>query len=396
MSDARPDRTILFLSERSDLFGGGQRSLCDLSGRLRRRGLRTLVVVPGPGPLADALDNQGTEWAALPLPPILSAGGIGSSLALLRLVRLARRQGADLLHSDSPRTALYGGLAARILRRPHIWHLRASRASSFLSDRLLVSLSDRIVSVSRAAAERSPAVRSSPRTRVVRTGLPDIPFLTRAEARAALDLPAQPFVCGVVGRVEKDKGRNEALAALLAVRRVAPSALLVFLGPMDGDPRWAHTCTLRAAAAGAAGAVRFAGSRPDAPRLLRAFDLLLHPSHHEALPRVVIEAMFAEVPIVASAIGGIPELIGPGLSGLLVPPGNPDALGRAAAQIAADPDFGRRLAVAGARRARDHFGVDRMIEEITAVYDELLRPRQAPTLHGPAGTVEGHAREVTP
>ncbi|HEV8701917.1 MAG TPA: glycosyltransferase family 4 protein [Candidatus Polarisedimenticolia bacterium] len=396
MSGARPERTILFLSERSDLYGGGQRSLCDLSSRLRPRGLRPLAVVPGPGPLTDALEGQGTEWAALPLPPLLSRGGFGPLIALERLVRLARRLGADLLHSDSPRTAVYGGLAGRFLRRPHVWHVRASRPSSAVSDRLLVSLSDRIISVSRAASERSAAVRRSPAMRVVRTGLPDIHFLPRADARAALGLPPDPFVCGVVGRVEEDKGRDDALAALFAIRRVAPSALLTFLGPLDVDGRWAHTCSLRAAAAGAAGAVRLAGDRPDAGRLLRAFDLLLHPSRHEALPRVVIEALFAEVPVVASAVGGIPEIIEPGLSGLLVPSGDPDALGRAAARIASSPELGRSLATAGVARARTHFGIERMIDETTAVYDELLRPRQAPTLAGPGGKVGGRAREVMP
>lgn len=396
MSGALPERTIAFLSERSDLYGGGQRSLCDLSGRLRGHGLRPLAVLPGPGPLAEALERQGTEWAALPLPSLLSGGGLGACMALARLVRLLRRHGADLLHSDSPRTALYAGLAASLLRRPHVWHLRASLPASAASDRLLVALSDRVVSVSRAAAERSPAVRQSPKTRVVHTGLPAIEYLPRAAARAALDLPPPAFICGVVGRVEEDKGRDDALAALFAVRRVSPSALLAFLGPVDGRGRWAHTCSLRAAAAGAAGAVRLSGGRPDAARLLKAFDLLLHPSRHEALPRVVIEALFAEVPVVAAAVGGIPEIIEPGRSGLLVPPGDPEALGRAAAAIAASPEIGRSLARAGLQRAREHFGIERMIAEITAVYDEILPPRRAAPTDGRRGMVEGRAREATP
>jgi len=396
VSGALPERTIAFLSERSDLYGGGQRSLCDLAGGLRGRGLRPLAILPGPGPLAEALERQGTEWAALPLPAVLSLGGIGACVALHRLVRLVRRLGVDLLHSDSPRTALYAGLAGRLLRRPHVWHLRASRASSAGSDRLLVALCDRIVSVSRAAGERSSAVRRSPKTRVVHTGLPAIQFLPRAEARAALDLPPDAFICGVVGRVEEDKGRDDALAALFAVRRVSPAALLVFLGPVDSREHWAHTCSLRAAAAGAAGAVRLLGERPEAARLLRAFDLLLHPSRHEALPRVVIEALFAEVPVVAAEVGGVPEIIEPGRSGLLVPPGDPEALGRAAAAIAASPEIGRSLARAGLQRAREHFGIERMIAEITAVYDEILPERRAAPRDGRRGTVEGRAREATP
>lgn len=396
MSGVLPERTIAFLSERSDLYGGGQRSLCELLSALRGRGLRPLAVLPGPGPLAEALESQGTEWAGLPLPPFLSAGGLRACRALVRLVRLLRRRGADLLHSDSPRTALYAGLAARLLRRPHVWHLRASLASSAASDRLLVALSDRVIAVSRAAAGRSPAVRLSAKTRVVPTGLPPIEFLPRAQARAALDLPAGAFVCGVLGRVEEDKGRDEALLALFAVRRVSPAALLVFLGPVDDRDRWAHTCSLRAAAAGAAGAVRLAGGRPDAARLLKAFDVVLHPSRHEALPRALIEALFAEVPVVAAAVGGVPEIIEPGSSGLLVPCRDPVALGRAAAEIAGHPEVGRSLARAGLMRARAIFGIERMIDRIAAVYDEILPPRRAAPAAPTIGTVKDHAREATP
>ena len=396
MRGARPETHVAYVSERSDLFGGGQMSLCDLVLGLRGTRVRPLVVVPGPGPLSETLDGQGTEWVPLEVPPLVAGAGIGAFRTLARLRRLVRERGIDLLHTDTPRTALYAGLAARLSSRRHVFHLRASRASAAV-DRLLVALSDRVIAVSRAAATRSRAVRESQKTRVVTTGLAPIGFLPRREARHLLDLPQDVFVLGVVGRVEEDKGRDDALTALATVRRVLPGALLVFLGPVDPGDTWAHTCSLRAAASGMVGAVRLAGPHPSAARLFKAFDVLLHPSRHEALPRVVIEAQFAEVPVVAAAVGGVPEIIEPGRNGLLVPPRDPEALAQAAVSLARDPEAGIRLARVGLDRARPRFSIERMAAAILAIYDEVLPPRPVGALPGASRTGAGNrAREATP
>ena len=397
MRGARPEWIVAYLSERSDLFGGGQIGLCDLVGALRGVPVRPLVVVPGPGTLAEALDRCGVEWISMPVPPLLAWAGSGALLAIARLRRMVYERGVDLLHSDSPRTALYAGLAARLSRRRHVFHVRASRASSSAADRLLLSLSDRVIAVSRAAAGRSHSLRASNKIRVVPTGLPPINFLPRHQARQRLNLPQDAFVLGVIGRVEEDKGRDDALAALATVRRSTSGALLVFLGPVDLDDAWARALPLRAAAAGAAGAVRLAGSNAEAARLLKAFDVLLHASRHEALPRVVLEAQFAEVPVVAAAVGGVPEIIDHGTNGLLVPPRRPVALGDAAALLARDPEAGRRLARAGLARARQRFSIDRMVTDILAIYDEILPARPAAAMSGPSRAGAGsRAREATP
>ena len=392
-----PEARVAFLSDRSDLFGGGQLSLCELAEALLGTSVRPLVVVPGPGPLSEALQRSGVEWTPIVLPAFARGAGWGAVATLVRLRRLVLGRSIDLLHSDSPRTALYGGCAARLSGRRHVFHVRASRPSSVLADRVLVRLSDRIIAVSRAAAARSSPVRDSRRTRVVPTGLPPIDFLTRPQARLRLDLPQDAFVCGVVGRVEEDKGRDEALTAFAAVRRVVPGALLVFLGPVDpGDP-WTHTLSLRAAATGMSGAVRLAGARPDGASLLRAFDLLLHPSRHEALPRALIEALFASVPVVAAAVGGVPEIIESTRSGLLVPPRDPESLGRAAAALARHPGARQRLAEAGLARAREVFGIERMVAEILAVYEEILPASPAARVPGSSRRRHGgHTREETP
>jgi glycosyltransferase involved in cell wall biosynthesis len=387
---ARPEATVAYLSERADLYGGGERSLCDLAGALRGSRVRTLVVLPGAGPLSDALDRCGAEWVSMPIPPFTEGAGIGALVTTARLSRLIRERGIDLLHSGSPRTALYAGLAARLTGRRHVFHLRASRASSSAADRLLLALCDRVIAVSRAAATRSRALCLSHKTRVVPTGLAPIDFLPRREARLLLDLPQDAFVLGVVGRVEEDKGRDDALSALAVVRRASPGALLVFLGAIDPEDVWTRTGPRGAAAGGVEGTVRLAGPRPDAARLLKAFDVLLHPARHEALPRVVIEALFAEVPIVAAAVGGLPEIIEPGRTGLLVPPRNPEALGGAAARVALDPMATLQMTRAGLDRARERFVIERMVTDILEIYDELL-PHRSTMLPGPSRAGTGEA-----
>ena len=379
---APPDRlAILFVGERADFFGGGQRSLLDLADWLRRRGgAEPKVVVPWPGPLAASLAERGIEvhhlfLPALAGPPWRVAAAVGA------LARLARATGAAVLHSDAPRAALYAGLAARWVRRPHVWHLRASIPSSGAADRLLLRLSDQVVAVSRAAAARSAALSASTRVRVVPTGIEPPLLLDRRAAREALGLPHDRFVAGLVGRLEPDKGGEDAVRALPALRRAEPRALLAFLGEADGRDDWPLTFRLRIAASGLGDAVRFLGGRPDAARLLPAFDLLLHPSRHEALPRVLIEALWAGVPAVAYAVGGVGEVLAQDAGGVLVPARDAAAFAETAAALAADPERRRALALAGRARAPE-FDIERMGRAILDLYARL---RRAPVAAEPAG-----------
>jgi glycosyltransferase involved in cell wall biosynthesis len=369
---------------RSDFYGGGQRSLLELAISLRDVAVEPVVVLPGPGPLADALRDARIPWIPLALPALRPTTLARIPRALRRLMHEARDRRLDLLHSDDPRTALYAGLAALSTGRRHVWHLRASRPAPLLPDRLLLRLSHSICAVSRSAASRSTALRACRRVRVIPTGLPAIEFKTRGEARAALRLPRGPLIAGMIGRVERDKGVAEAIGALAMIRRACPGALLALLGPRDRlDPQFGG---LRSDAASKEGLIVLGGSPAAAP-LMRAFDLILHPSHHEALPRVLIEALFAGVPVVATDVGGSREIVEPGVNGLLVPPADAVALGESAAALARDPDWRRRLAEEGVRRASAHFTLRRMTQQIVTAYRSVLNaPSEGVT---PLGEVAG-------
>lgn len=382
MPGALPRRPIhvALLGERADFYGGGQRSLLDLArGLLTRRGIEPCVILPGEGPLAAALAAAGVATRSLALPPLRRP--LAASGALRRLRRLLVSERFDLLHTNGPRSAFYGGIAARLAGVPHLFHLRASRPARLLSDRLLLALCDRAVAVSRAAARRSGAARACPRIRVIETGIAPPPLLERGFARAVLGLPGGAPIAVVVGRVEADKGGGTAVRALPSLRRSVPGTLLAFLGESGPGTAARQSLRLGAAAAGVSEAVLFLGPRDDAAALYGAFDLILHPSRHEALPRVLIEALHTGLPVVAAAVGGIPEVIDPERTGLLVPPDDPEALAAAAARLLLDPVLRGRLARDGAVAARTRFGLPLMIGRIAALYDEMIpgrAPRTAP------------------
>lgn len=385
MNGARPRIRVGLLSERADLFGGGQRSLRDLARALLGSPVEPLVLLPGPGALMRDIEAAGIPVVVTPLPSWRASGGTAALRALARLVVLVRRHEIDLIHSDAPRTALYGGLAALLTRRRHVWHLRASRPSSRLVDRVLLWICDAVVAVSSAAAHRSPALRASKKVRVIATGLPSFIRLDRRAARLELGLPDAGTVLGVVGRVEPDKGAEEALLALHTTHQAIPNAILAFLGPLDVTSPWSDRLRLRAATLGVSESVRFLGERDEAAGLLPAFDLVLHASRHEALPRVLIEALFAQVPVVAAAVGGVPEVIVSGESGLLAPPGDPVALGRAAIRVASDAALRSRLTRAGLARARSRFTLGVMRAAILTLYGTLVtRGSEAPFAAGEA------------
>ncbi len=367
-------RRVVLVSERADFYGGGQRSLRDLAGALLRTSWSPIAVLPGPGPLAAALASDGVPVRHLPLPPLGILPGRRFVTTVRRLAALLVAERAQLVHSDAPRAALYAGLAARLARRKHLWHLRASRAGAPGSDRLLLGLTHRVLAVSRAAGARSAAMRRSRRVAVIATGIRPPDFLDRRTARGILDLPHHALVAGVVGRVEPDKGGEDAIIAAVRLAAVAPGAVVAFLGASEVESDYRRLLERQAERLGVAGSIRFLGERADAARLFRAFDLILHPSRHEALPRALIEALWAGVPSAAYAVGGVVEVVGTGVDagGLLAPPDRPAAFLRLAERLAIDPDLRRALATAGTHRAAERFSLETMTMAVVGEYEALL------------------------
>jgi glycosyltransferase involved in cell wall biosynthesis len=170
-----------------------------------------------------------------------------------------------------------------------------------------------------------------------------------------------------VGRLQPEKGVDVFLRAAALVSARVPSARFVVVGdgPLRGE------LEALAGRLGLEGRVEFLGYRPDARELLGGLDVLAVSSRSDGAPLVVLEALTAGVPVVGSAVGGIPDQIRHGREGLLVPPGDPHALADALAALVAEPARARAMGAAGRRRARD-FSHSRMVDEIEATYRDVL------------------------
>ena len=203
------------------------------------------------------------------------------------------------------------------------------------------------------------------------------PAVPAAAARAALGLDGDVDGALVVGTVGNFTAKKDQATLVRAVGRV-PGARLVLVGsgPLEHDLR------VLVAHDGLAERVTFAGSRGDVADLLPAFDVFALSSRYEGLPIALLEAMAAGRPCVATRVGGIPEVVTDGVDGVLVPPGDPDALADALSALAADPDRRAALGSAAVTRAGD-FRLDVAVERIAAVYDRVTGRTRAAVEPGP-------------
>lgn len=332
-----------------------------------------------PDEMIPQLEGAGVTVHRIP-PPFLSPQ------YPLRLARVIRRMRPDVLHLHGASLGVIGGIVGRMLRVPavvyteHIQHagnagwLRRAREATagLLHWTAFVSEQSR-----RAAVEDGPLWRLADRVSVIHNGIDLSPYQTplsaieRDEAISELGLEFDKVALGCVGLLWEAKGQEHLIRALAQLSAGRPvTALLVGSGE-DGD-------RLRALAqeCGVAESVRFLGWRGDVPRVLPTLDLYVQPSISEGLPLAVVEAAAAGLPIVASEVGGIPEIITHGHDGLLVPPGDPQALAAAIQTLLDDTEHARRLGENARRTAFERFSAETMATNYMELYQRLLAKRR--------------------
>jgi glycosyltransferase involved in cell wall biosynthesis len=186
---------------------------------------------------------------------------------------------------------------------------------------------------------------------------------SRRASRSAFELPADAVVVGTVSRLAWTKGLTHLMDAAPSIIARAPDTYFLIVG--DGPER--ADLEARVAHHGLIERFRFAGHRTDIPDLLDAIDIFASPSLNEGLPFGTLEAMAAGLPVVASRVGGLAEVVEDGVTGRLVPARDPVALAAATAELVLDPPLRERFGRAGRARVVDAFGIDRMLDRTEAV-----------------------------
>ncbi|MDB5097030.1 MAG: hypothetical protein JWM80_1451 [Cyanobacteria bacterium RYN_339] len=383
---------VLYLDHTSEL-GGAERSLLDLLERLDRARVEPLLVTSPAGPLVEraralgievellrldepALTLSREEWSTHRLAFMWKARGF--AWEAWRLARLIRARGIDAVHTNTLKAHVLGSLVALLARRPVVWHMRdlpSKRGDARnLLDRLFKVVKPGIIAISRAVADDlSPPMAA--RTRVVHNGIDLAAFDAR---RGAPPGPRRNGpVVGTISHLIPWKGQDVFLYAAAQLLRKHPDVRFVIVGdPIFQFRRERERLEGIVKYLGIGDRVEFAGHREDVPALLATFDVFALPSLYEPFGRVLIEAMAAERPIVASQAGGVPEIVLDGETGMLVPPGDPEALANGLAAILEDPARASQLAAAARERVAACFTLDATVRGVMASYEAFgLLPR---------------------
>lgn len=310
--------------------------------------------------------------------------------AVRELAAYLRREEIDLLHAHMYRAEVIGTRAALAAGTPVVMAtVHSSRVRSPQDVATLAALTpamDRLIVPSAAIeAKVRQEGRGAAAFAVIPNGVDlarfDLPLASCA-LRREFGVPGGAPLLGVIARLEAEKGHRYLIAAMPAILQVATDAWLVIVGEGSLDAE------LRAQAAALPATVRdrivFTGRREDVASITGELDVAVLPSLREAQGISILEAMARRRPVVASAVGGIPEVLTDGLDGLLVMPADPAALAEACIRLICSPSLRAAMGEAGRATVAARFSLDAMVRRIELVYDEELQRAGIPRMSRPA------------
>jgi len=360
--------------------GGLERVVCDLALEQRRLGVRVRVFcLFHAGPLAETLRSSGVEVVLGDKRP----GFDWRAARRLREAALAER--ADVVHSHNP-VANYYSCAALPLwwRDPPIVNTRHNMGAARASDqrerifRWSLMRTARGVMVSKTVADRfvGEGIIPAAKVRVQRNAIPACRYPvctpeTRAAARRRLGIDEDEFVVGAVGRLAQVKNHALLIDAVAALAQVQKSVRLVIVG--EGELR--QSLVERARSRGVSAALFLTGERPDVDAILPGFDVYAMPSLSEGHSIALLEASMVGLPIVATAVGGNPEIVEDGVTGLLVPSGNVAAMAGALRRLAGDRELRRSMGVRAREWSLKNVSVEAMAGGYQRIYADVMSAR---------------------
>ena len=373
-------------------MGGPALHVSYLSAGLRDRGYETTLVAGsvsrGEQSMAYVAEELGVPVVTIPhLHREISP--LRDLLATARLARIMRSERPTILHTHTAKAGAVGRMAALLAGRArppiivHTFHGHVLRGyfGRFwtgvfrLLERMLAHITDALVAVSPEVRDELVALGVAPASkfRVIRLGIAldtRIPAddAARAETRRVMGIPDGRFVVGWIGRMTGVKRTDVLLRGFRALREDGVDAVLCMVG--DGPDR--ESVEQLADELGIVRECLFTGYQEDVGPFFAAFDVFVLPSGNEGTPVTAIEALAAGCPVVATRVGGVPDVVTDGEDGFLVSPAAVDELAGRLGELARDPDLRARMGASGRERMRTRYSVDRLIDDTDRLYRELL------------------------
>jgi glycosyltransferase involved in cell wall biosynthesis len=367
---------ILFIHGITEI-GGAERELLRILGDLPSLGYHPIVACPMRGPLVEELDRRKIEHHAMVLPPwrkLFAYPKRAAAVRALREVIITTRP--QLLHVNDiwwvPQTLR----AVAGVGMPIVAHVRQEIDPPKVR-RYELNEVDRVFSVSRQIQRSLEAGGVlSERLRVLHSGLELSAVPVQADGcdiRRQFGIPVDVPVIGTVANIFPRKGYEVMLRALPTILKALPELHYLVVG--SGNAPYETRLRSLVRELGVANRVHFAGFQASVYLYLAAMDLYVHPALVEGFGIAVLEAMAMRKPVVATATGGLPEIVQDGETGIVVSPGDPDALAQSVSRLLQDSARCRRLGEAGRTRVATHFTVETMMDQLVSGYGALLGRR---------------------
>jgi len=381
---------ILQVAYKSEITGG-EKVLLNLVKHLRRRGHHLLVVCPAHGPLVEVLRREDIDVKVVPLKKSYDF------VAALRLRNLILREGVQVLHTHGMLVNIVGRIASKLAHVPvsvSTVHLTRELSSGGRAENIREGLkanyyraldnstarfNDRIIAVSESVRRDLISQGISPdKLVVIKNGIefegwqrPNGRKKQRARKREEFGI-GNNSVVGTITRFSKQKDVHTFLYAMSEVVRKYPRVRCLILG--DGEQREdLEDLSTRLALNGS---VRFLGYREDAREILDIFDVFVLSSLWEGLPLVILEAMAAAKPVIATRVPGTAEAVVDGKTGILVPLRNSERLAESIKRLLENKNLSQSMGKAGRRRVSKYFRLDRMVDETEKLYFDLMRSKR--------------------
>ena len=368
--------SILFIHGITEI-GGAERELLLILEQLQTQGYGLVVVCPERGFLGEELDRLAIEMRCVPLPPWRKIFAYPRRpLAIRRLREVIAEVRPALIHINDIWWVPQALRASFGLGIPIVAHVRAQIEPPKVA-RYGLDQVDAVLPVSRHVRQSLEAggVRDE-RLWTVYSGLDMTRVPQKQDGREGgrrFDIPVDALVVGTLANLFPRKGYEMILQALPKILAACPNVHYLIVG--DGDAAYEKTLRALVRTLGLERTVHFAGFQEDVYPWLAAMDIYVHPALMEGFGIAVLEAMAMEKPVVASRVGGIPEVVQDGVTGFLVPPEDPEALALALLRLLQEPYTRQCMGRAGRERVEAHFTLERTMMTLQSLYAKLIPTR---------------------
>ncbi|MBI5326788.1 MAG: glycosyltransferase [Deltaproteobacteria bacterium] len=358
---------ILYFSSFGSMKGGGQRSLFYLVRGLNKNIFNPIVVCPEEGELVNKLKETGIETVVMPSRRFRHL----SIRFIIKLLRLFKEKNIAIVHTDAPAETFYAGVAARLLGIPLVWHIRVSNGNKVINS-LLSYLCAKLILVAKSLESRFPYLNSNKLVPIINgINVEEFDAFSRTDIRKEIGTDKDTVVIGCIGRIEEMKGQEYLVRAIDIVSRERRDFRVLLIG--EADETYYKDIMALMDSLNITMLFSYLGYRTDTAGIIKDVDILVSSSFQEGLSRVILEAMAAGKPVIATDVGGTGEAVIDGINGYIIHPGNYNALAETILNLLSSPEKRKEMGTQGRQRVEHLFSLTDNINKTEQLYLSILK-----------------------